>query len=164
MAWDCLSFPNWEWISFFHPTLYNGCNHLSMLWLNVINVSKGEPTIKLTSRTDTRNCIWRDPPEAHFTRPNDISLTFRNLCNAIHPMVISSQHVLHTRHESKIFQWFSRDWIKKTESEGVWNPSFFLRRKTVHWLLPWFRSQGKAAETIISYNCVSMFWQLHMGR
>ena len=29
-----------EWISKFHPTIYNGCDYLSMLWLKLKHVSK----------------------------------------------------------------------------------------------------------------------------
>ena len=53
MGWNYLSIPKLQWChcwslgrdKLFHPTLYNGCNYLSMQGLNSIHVSKRAPVV-----------------------------------------------------------------------------------------------------------------------
>ena len=67
----------WEWRSnFIPPTLYDGCNYLSMLGLKLNNVIKGVPCIKLELEYQRPSCwssicLWLSVPQIRRVATNE---------------------------------------------------------------------------------------------
>ena len=65
MRWNYLPVPKLQWLyrwslgmdKQYHPTLYNGCNYLSMLGSKLIHVSKMGPRPPFTMETYTRGLL-----------------------------------------------------------------------------------------------------------